>query len=196
MDLFANDMTVRRLQMEGADVVYHPSADLGMPPDELLQRLQAEIPWSQQNTAWGPEPRLTSWHADDGISYTYSGRTLVPRPLTPLLESIRQSVEAVSAARYNSVLLNLYRNGDDSIGFHADDEKGVGPTIASVSLGAARTFEFRRPDRGSRPVKVVLEHGSLLVMTGDTQRNWEHGIRKAAGSGPRINLTFRWTDRT
>lgn len=198
MDLFDDDTAPRRLQMPGADVVYHPAFDLGASPDEALEGLRDAIPWIQQDTGWGPEPRLTSWHADGGISYTYSGRTMTALPLTPLLDVIRRAVEAASGARYNSVLLNQYRSGQDSIGFHADDERGVGPTIASVSLGAERVFEMR-PNRrtgGIRPVKIALGHGSLLVMAGDTQRNWKHGIRKTDDAGMRINLTFRWTDRT
>lgn len=181
--------------MEGADVVYHPKADLGASPDELLRRLQIEIPWVQQQTSWGPEPRLTSWHADNGISYTYSGRTLTALPLTPLLDGLRVSVQRHTGARYNSVLLNLYRDGRDSIGFHADDEPGVGPTIASLSFGASRVFELKPNRKGPHPVKVEMEHGSLLVMAGDTQRNWKHGIRKSDAEGLRVNLTFRWTDR-
>ena len=198
MDLFEDDTAPRRLQMPGADVVYHPAFDMGMPADEALAGLRDGIPWIQQDTPRGPEPRLTSWHADDGISYTYSGRTMTAQPLTPLLDVVRRSVEEASGARYNSVLLNRYRSGQDSIGFHADDERGVGPTIASVSLGAERVFELRPNTRGggARPIRIALAHGSLLVMSGDTQRNWRHGIRKTRKAGMRINLTFRWTDRT
>ncbi len=195
MDLFANDRTTIRLPMEGADVTYHPRVEFGESPDTLLRRLRDEIPWNQQQTSWGPEPRLTSWHADGGISYTYSGRTLTARPLVGVLEDLRAVVERETGARYNSVLLNQYRDGRDSIGFHADDEPGVGPHIASLSFGAERTFELKPNDRRLSTVKVRLEHGSLLVMAGDTQRNWKHGIRKDATAGLRINLTFRWTDR-
>lgn len=196
MDLF-DDTAPRRLQMPGADVVYHPIFDMGLSADESLEGLRDGIPWIQQDTEWGPEPRLTSWHADDGISYTYSGRTMTPLPLTPLLDVMRRAVETATGARYNSVLLNRYRDGQDSIGFHADDEPGVGPTIASVSLGAERVFELRPNRRGGgvRPVKIPLGHGSLLVMSGDTQRNWKHGIRKTDDIGMRISLTFRWTER-
>jgi len=198
MDLFDDDTAPRRLQMQGADVVYHRAFNMGMTPDDALEGLREGIPWIQQDTGWGPEPRLTSWHADGGISYTYSGRTMTALPLTPLLDEIRSAVETASGARYNSVLLNQYRSGQDSIGFHADDEPGVAPTIASVSLGAERVFELRPNRRGGgvRPVRIALAHGSLLVMSGDTQRNWKHGIRKTDETGMRINLTFRWTDRT
>lgn len=194
MDLFASDITIRRLPMDGADVTYHPQVDFGSSPDALLQRLRDEIPWGQQQTSWGPEPRLTSWHADGGVSYTYSGRTMRARPFTPLLDDLRATVERETGARYNSVLLNQYRDGRDSIGFHADDERGVGPTIASLSFGAERTFELKPNDRRLSSVKVRLEHGSMLVMAGDTQRNWKHGIRKDDTAGLRVNLTFRWTD--
>jgi alkylated DNA repair dioxygenase AlkB len=196
MDLFSNDAAPWTLPLEGGDVSYHAAPDLGVEPDELRERLLRDIPWGQRSTRWGQEPRLTSWHADDGIRYRYSGITMVPAPMTPLLDDLRRAVERASGASYNSVLLNLYRDGRDSIGFHADDEPELGarPTIASVSLGAEREFELRRKDGTGRAHKIALRHGSMLVMAGDTQRNWKHGIRKTEeATGSRINLTFRLT---
>jgi alkylated DNA repair dioxygenase AlkB len=197
-DLFQQDTSRRRLTMDGADVVYHPAPDLGDSPDALFAALRAEIPWEQRAIRiQGREiaqPRLTAWLGT--VRYRYSGIDHAPRPLTPVLEAIRQRLELITGATYNSVLCNLYRTGRDSIGMHADDERELGlrPTIASVSLGSTRTFDFRRKDKTGRPVHVPLEHGSLIVMSGDTQRNWLHGISKVSDAvGERINLTFRLT---
>ena len=196
-DLFRDDRP-RDLRLPDADVVLHPAPDLGLPADELLRVLTAETPWEQRSVRIQgrevPQPRLVSWHGD--AAYSYSGLTLRPNPWTPLLLRMRESLRALTGADFNSVLLNRYRGGRDSIGMHADDEPelGVRPTIASVSLGAERVFDLRRKDRTGRTVHVPLTHGNLLVMAGDTQRNWLHGIAKTERPvGERINLTFRLT---
>lgn len=196
-DLFAHEGP-RRLHMEGADVTLHESPDLGAHPDHLFEALKRDIPWEQRSLRIQgrevPQPRLISWHGD--VGYSYSGIRMVLNPWTPLLETIRRSVEAVTDTRFNSVLLNAYRNGRDSISMHADDEPELGPrpTIASVSLGCERVFDMRRKDGKGPTVHIPLTHGSLLVMAGDTQRNWKHGIAKTRSqAGERINLTFRLT---
>jgi alkylated DNA repair dioxygenase AlkB len=169
--------------------------------DRALAELLAAVPWTQgEITIAGKrhkEPRLTAWYGDPDARYTYTGRPLEPLPWTPLLLELRARVEAAAGARFNSVLLNFYRDGRDSMGLHADDERELGPdpVIASLSLGAPRRFVLRpRRDRGvdAEPVELDVGHGSLLVMAGATQRAWKHGVPKRAASvGARVNLTFR-----
>lgn len=165
--------------------------------DRLLEALQHEIPWRQQAiTLFGREvmqPRLTAWCADPGVSYQYSGLRLQAQRWHPALDLLRQQLAREHGAAFNSVLLNCYRNGRDSMGWHADDEPELGPqpVIASVSLGAVRRMLIRRAGGGSS-VGLDLGHGSLLMMQGDSQSDWRHSIPKVAReAGPRINLTFR-----
>lgn len=139
------------------------------------------------------EPRLSTWHADGGKEYEYSGLLRTPLPLTPLLNDIRSRCESMSGASFNSVLVNLYRDGNDGVGWHADNEavNGREPTIASVSLGATRRFDLRHRE-SKETVKVDLHSGSLLVMSGLSQHCWVHQVAKTKQVvGPRINLTFR-----
>jgi len=144
------------------------------------------------------QPRLVAYYGDPGASYRYSGTLFEPRPWTSTLAQIRPRVEAAVGASFNAVLCNLYRDGADSMGWHSDDEEELGarPVIASVSLGAPRNLRFRarRSVGRRRSTAVELGDGSLLLMTGDLQRNFQHQIPKvtaARGVGPRINLTFR-----
>ena len=168
--------------------------------DAWLAALHLETPWRQDRiTLFGRTsdvPRLTAWYGDPGCSYRYAGLQLDPLPWTPTLQALRPRVEAAAGTAFNSVLLNLYRSGDDSMGWHADDEPELGPApvIASVSLGAARTFQLKhRQDRGQPRIDLELAHGSLLVMYPPTQSHWLHGVpkRRRGEPGPRINLTFR-----
>lgn len=165
--------------------------------DRLLEHLVAATPWQQKHiTLYGreiPMPRLIAWYADD--PYTFSGSTQEPNAWTPELTALRDRLEATTGARYNSVLLNLYRDGKDSISWHADDEPELGPnpTIASVSLGSERDFILRRNDDPGVKVKLPLAHGSLVVMRDDSQSAWQHSVPKRARvTEPRVNLTFRW----
>jgi len=140
-----------------------------------------------------PAPRLSCWIGDPGAAYTYSRVRFEPRPWTPALARVRQRIEQALDARFNSVLANRYASGADSMGWHADDEPELGPrpVIASLSLGATRRFVLR-PRSGGAKVELPLTHGSLLVMAGDTQANWQHALPRMAGAaGLRINLTFR-----
>jgi alkylated DNA repair dioxygenase AlkB len=162
---------------------------------DVLARLIAETAWRAETvTVFGKrhlQPRLTAWHGE--ASYTYSGLTLDPLPFSPLLLQIRAAVEAATGCRFNSVLLNYYRDGRDSMGMHSDDEPELGaePAIASVSFGATRTFILRHK-RSKRTVKLELDDGSLLFMSGAMQKNWLHGINKTARTqNARVNLTFR-----
>jgi alkylated DNA repair dioxygenase AlkB len=163
---------------------------------EVLTRLAETLEWEQRHLVmFGkevPEPRLSSWYGDE--SYTYSGVTLEPKPLTPELDELRILCQDLSGARFNSVLVNLYRTGDDSMGWHADDELELGPApvIASLSLGATRRFKFRH-----RRTRTIVDHdltgGSLLVMSGACQTAWMHSVPKQKRvTEARINLTFRW----
>jgi len=161
--------------------------------DALLAILRDTIPWHQEGSRGRLFPRLVAWCADPGVVYTYSGITHESSPWTPELLAIRERIEQVTKARFNSVLLNYYRDGRDSMGYHADDEPELGenPVIASISLGAARRFVLKHNRTGEKH-EIVLEHGSLLVMGGTCQHFWKHSIPKTAKPvGPRINLTFR-----
>ena len=142
------------------------------------------------------QPRLTAWHGDPGAAYSYSGIRLDPEPWTLDLLGVKARIEAISGARFNCVLLNYYRDGQDSMGWHSDDEPELGenPLIGSVSLGAARRFRMRHKADPRMQMAWNLRGGSYLEMGGALQRHWRHCVPKMAsktGVGPRINLTFR-----
>ena len=186
--------------MQDGQLLFSPQADLGDPDTVWFERLLAETPWREESiTVYGKthkQPRLMAWYGDPSARYTYSGLTSVPLPWSDSLLTLKERVETISDARFNSVLLNLYRNERDSMGLHADDEPELGPepTIASLSLGEERTLYFQHNRRGAaKNINLKLPSGSLLLMRGATQANWKHGIRKLSRAcGPRINLTFRW----
>lgn len=167
----------------------------------LLYELEQSIAWRQEAIRlYGREvrqPRLTAWHGDPAATYRYSGLQLTPQPWTPALQKLRGHVETATGATFNSVLLNLYRYGQDSMGWHADDEPELGPApvIASLSLGATRRFRLRPRDARETPhapLSLDLPSGSLLVMRGPTQQHWLHAVPKTARpTGARLNLTFR-----
>ncbi|MFM9226531.1 MAG: alpha-ketoglutarate-dependent dioxygenase AlkB family protein [Actinomycetota bacterium] len=165
--------------------------------DALLDRLGSAIPWEATSLVmFGrevAEPRLSAWIADKGVVYGYSGRTRRVHPWTPDLDRVRGLCELRTGAPFNGVLANLYRNGRDHMGWHADDEPSLGPEpiIASVSLGAERRFDLRHRKTGET-ISCLLPHGSLLVMSGRSQTAWKHRLpRSARVSDPRLNLTFR-----
>ena len=140
------------------------------------------------------QPRLSCWIGDPQASYTYSGKTLSPGPWVPDLEGLRERLGEALSQDFNSVLCNLYRSGQDSMGWHADNEPelGLDPRIASVSRGGTRRFVLRHRKRKAPAVELVLSHGSLLVMEGTTQHHWRHAVPKTARpANPRLNLTFR-----
>ncbi len=140
-------------------------------------------------------PRLSAWYGDPDAHYSYSGLSLEPRPWLPVILELKTQVESACNAPFNSVLLNLYRDGSDSMGWHSDDEPELGerPVIASLSLGATRRFRLRhRRRKDLEPVAIDLDNGSLLIMEGDTQHFWKHQISKSKRvTEPRLNLTFR-----
>ncbi|MBF2027801.1 MAG: alpha-ketoglutarate-dependent dioxygenase AlkB [Oscillatoriales cyanobacterium C42_A2020_001] len=167
--------------------------------DRCFTLLLTQINWQQETAHLFnqsiPLPRLTAWYGDAGKSYTYSGIEMQPNPWTEPLLAIKSAVETVANVQFNSVLLNLYRNGSDSVGWHSDAEPTLGhnPVIASVSFGATRRFSFKPKHRkGEKPVHLDLTHGSLLLMQGSTQHHWLHQVPKTTKPvGTRINLTFR-----
>lgn len=195
----AASIAVRQLSLPGADVVLVPSARPAHELDALFEELRDETPWRAESIRlFGKtvlQPRLLAWHGDADAGYTYSRLRLIPAPWTPRLLELRTEAEHIAGHPFNSVLLNFYRNGRDSMGMHADDEPELGtrPTIASLSLGATREITFRsRTDRTLPSVRVPLIAGDWLIMRGDTQTNWHHGIAKTKRPlGGRINLTFR-----
>ena len=189
----------QRIALADADVRYQPDWLPEAAADVLLRALIDEIRWTQHHVRiFGrelPSPRLSAWIGDPGASYTYSRVRHEPLPWTPTLALLRSRLHVEFGTDFNSVLANRYRDGSDSMGWHADDEPELGaePVIASVSLGATRQMRFRRRrGDGSAPVAVALEHGSLLWMAGRTQQFYQHAIHKTRTEvGERINLTFR-----
>mgnify|MGYP001811830296 CR=1 FL=1 len=176
---------------------YQPGFLEPLPATELLDRLWAELNWEQYRVRlFGrdiPQPRLTAWCCDRGVTYSYSGIRLGPAPWHPLLDDMRSRLRAETGMRFNSVLANAYRDGNDAMGWHADDEPELGdaPVIASLSLGAARRM-LVRPKTGGPSVAIELEHGSLLLMRGNSQADWLHCVpRTRRPLGLRINLTYR-----
>lgn len=163
----------------------------------LLHALIADVPWQQAEiTLFGRKvltPRLSCWMGDAGAVYRYSNTTFAPAPWLDSVLALKRQVEAAAGTPFNSVLLNYYRNGQDAMGWHSDDEPELGPqpVIASVSLGGVRRFLLRR--KGGGPSSAIeLAHGSLLLMQGDTQENYQHSLpRTAKAVQARINLTFR-----
>ena len=193
-------MSLQYLPLPGAELLFGPAFLPAAEAAALLAHLTATVPWEQRTIRlFGqefPQPRLTAWYGDAGARYTYSGLAWEPRPWLPALDNLRHRLEVATQARYNSVLLNLYRDGRDSMGWHADDEPELGPApvIASLSLGAVRRFRLRpRPGLNHAPFGIDLPPGSLLLMRGLMQKHWQHALPKTARPvGARLNLTFRW----
>ena len=167
--------------------------------DELLRVLLAQIPWQQDSIRIAgkriPVPRLQCWMGDRGSHYAYSGIHLEPVPWQLPITAIRDQIQALGHADFNSVLLNYYRDGQDSVAWHADDEPelGANPVIASLSLGAERKFQLRhKRDKGRDRYHMLLRNGSVLIMGKTLQNNWLHQLPKETTlRSPRINLTFR-----
>ncbi len=165
--------------------------------DAIFEQLKQQTAWKQEGMKmYGKEipfPRLTAWYAEEGKNYTYSGLKNTPEPLSPLLEDLKKRCELVAKTSFNSALLNYYRTGTDSMGWHADNERELGqnPIIASLTFGISRKFQFKHRTVPNSTQNIVLEHGSLLIMAGATQHHWLHQIPKIKTSGERINITFR-----
>ncbi|TAF67545.1 MAG: alpha-ketoglutarate-dependent dioxygenase AlkB [Cytophagales bacterium] len=184
--------------MPNAEVYYYPAFYAQEEANLLFQQIKEETLWQQDDiTLFGKTmkiPRLQAWYGDSDKSYIYSGITLKPQTWTPTLLSMKKKIETITHVNYTSVLINLYRNGEDSMGWHADDEPELGKNanIASISLGAIRKFRFRHKDDHAQKVAIHLENGSLLLMQGATQHYWQHELPKSKKiATARINLTFR-----
>ena len=198
-DLFIEpDSSVpERLPLQDAEVSYLPGFLNEGQALGYYSALTEQLKWQQDHIRmYGKQvkiPRLQAWYGDPEAQYTYSGLLMKPSPWQASLFELKQRCENVSGARFNSVLANWYRDNRDSMGWHSDDEPELGyqPVIASLSIGEVRDFDFRHKISGEK-YRLPLESGSLLIMAGDTQKFWQHGISKRAKTlGGRINLTFR-----
>lgn len=193
------DAALCAIPIEDGQLWFAARPALPLPHAELLARLIGETPWRQDAVrVYGKthlQPRLCCWYGDPGATYAYSGLQLSPLPWTALLAQVRDAVAGPCGHRFNSVLLNYYRDQSDSMGLHSDDEPELGPepVIASLSLGATRRFVLRHKTRPELPRRQFdLGDGNLLLMGGTLQQHWLHGIHKQQRSvGPRLNLTFR-----
>jgi len=197
MDLFSSSNDCIQLKMQDADVYYYPIFFEKNLADRFFEILSTSILWQQDDIkVFGKvykQPRLTALYASNNNSYTYSNITMKPHQFTEELLLIKSKIETICSETFTSCLLNLYRNGQDSNGWHADDEKELGPepAIASISFGEERVFHFKHKTKDLKQ-KIVLQHGSLLLMQGKTQEHWLHQIPKSKKNmKPRINLTFR-----
>jgi len=177
---------------------YTPGLFTPAESDHYLDTFIYTVPWEQKTVKmWDKQmltPRLTAWFGDPQTNYAFTGLKLDPMPWTPELLEIKARVEPLAGVEFNSVLLNYYRDGNDSVAWHSDDEYelGIKPVIASVSLGQARRFDVRHKVDHQKKYSVNLENGSLLLMRGDLQHSWEHRIAKSTKIlKERINLTFR-----
>ena len=186
------------LDLPDAEIVYYPQFFDKEQADSIYTELLQKINWQQDNiTVFGkthPQPRLTALYGNEGKPYSYSNITMQPHPWNSLLQKIKHYLEARTVCEFTTVLLNQYRDGKDSNGWHADNEKELGPNpiIASLSLGAERVFQLKHNTITEAKKSITLEHGSLLLMKGTTQHFWKHQIPKTAKpTETRINLTFR-----
>ena len=199
MDLFGEPSDVwQRIALPGADLRWIPQWLAPDEADRWLAELRSSIAWEVHRIRiFGREvdsPRLSCWIGDADASYTYSRTRFEPHPWTAVLSALRERVEAACETHFNSVLANLYRDGNDSMGWHSDDETELGaqPIIASVSLGTARVFRFRSYSAKTKPHSLTLPHGSLLCMSGQTQYRYQHELPRMRGlTGVRVSLTFR-----
>lgn len=165
--------------------------------DEYFSRLYHQLHWQNEQLfiygRWIAVPRLMAWYGNSDARYRYSGVDHTPLAWTDDLSKLRADMERICEQDFNSVLANLYRNGRDSMGCHADDEKELGPNplIASLSFGDSRLLRFRHPASGYK-LDLELGHGDLLIMAGELQHHWRHELPKTRlPKQPRINLTFR-----
>ncbi|MDF2475208.1 MAG: 2OG-Fe(II) oxygenase [Massilibacillus sp.] len=171
--------------------------------DDLFNLLIREVPWQQTSKKMYNRgiltPRLTAWYGDECKTYQLGGKTIIVNPWITPLKELKAHIEEQFHCTFNSVLLNLYRDHNDSVAWHRDRESELGdrPVIGSVSLGQARNFDFRKVDDHTKKYSLLLKHGSLLLMRGDLQEMWEHRIAKSSKiMKARVNLTFRLITET
>ncbi|MAO73972.1 MAG: alpha-ketoglutarate-dependent dioxygenase AlkB [Acidimicrobiaceae bacterium] len=193
-----NFSSVEALDLPGAEVELHQQIWSRSQGNTLCGLLIKELNWRQDKISMFGQthdvPRLNAWYGDADCSYSWSGITMTPNPWNSTLRDIREKVNGVASEQFNSVLANFYRDGNDKVDWHADDEEVLGqaPVIASVSLGATRKFRIRRKDRSEKATDIFLRSGDVLVMRGLTQLLWEHEVpRSKKVREPRVNLTFR-----
>lgn len=193
--LFPEDIS---LDLPDSDIKYYTDFFNKEEADAYFNSLLKQINWQQDDiTVFGKtykQPRLTALFGNNGKPYSYSNITMYPKNFSEELQQIKNKVETKVNAKFTTCLANLYRNGNDSNGWHADNEKELGqnPIIASVSFGAERYFHLKHKHDKSLKQKLLLQHGSLLLMQGETQHHWLHQIAKTKKEiGQRINLTFR-----
>ncbi|MFC0605263.1 alpha-ketoglutarate-dependent dioxygenase AlkB family protein [Winogradskyella pulchriflava] len=194
MDLFSKKK--QHFKLPNAELVYISDFFSNTEADLYFKTIEAQTNWQHDTIiVFGKnykQPRLTALFGDK--PYSYSNITMHPEPFTETLQNIKDKVENFSERAFNTLLINLYRDGNDSNGWHADNEKelGTNPVIASVSFGEERPFHFKHRTLKEERHKLTLEHGSLLLMKGEMQHHWLHQIAKTKKKiGPRINLTFR-----
>ncbi len=185
------------IRIDNGEYIYIPDFYNREKANRFLEAFVNDIEWNQESmNMYGRQvlfPRLTAWYGDNDKPYSFSGITLQPKPWSKELLEIKQDIEPLSHVVFNSVLLNLYRDGNDSISWHTDAEKelGINPVIASVNFGAERAFQLRHIETKEK-IEIVLKHGSLLIMQGELQHYWQHQVPKTKKvDSKRVNLTFR-----
>jgi len=184
-------------KIKNGEYLFYPNFFSKSESDLFLQKLKDKIEWKQESmNMYGKQvdfPRLTAWYGENDKPYSFSGITLQPKAWSKELLEIKDKIEPISTIQFNSVLLNRYRNGNDSISWHTDAEKELGqnPVIASVNFGATRKFQLRHISTKEK-IEIELTHGSLLIMQGELQHFWQHQVPKTSKVvNERINLTFR-----
>jgi alkylated DNA repair dioxygenase AlkB len=191
---------MQSISIEHGELELHPNFLSTSQANELFKNLCRSVQWRQDDIfifgKWIKQPRKTAMFSDPGIKYSYSGLQHKTHVWTQELQKLKRNIERTANSDFNLVLLNLYRDGNDSMGWHSDDEKELGenPIIASISLGVERPFKFRpkKNNPNQKPFSVSLNNGSLLLMKGETQHYWQHSIAKSRKvNSERINLTFR-----
>lgn len=194
----ASNSPLQKLLLLDSEVLFYPEFLADPEAVRCYNILHRDTPWRQDQLNFGgksiPIPRLQAWYGEKNSRYGYSGLALNPLPWTPLLAALKDRIETISDTTFNSVLVNYYRDGRDSVSWHSDDEKELGndPVIASLSLGTSRRFELKHRHKKGQKYTCELTNGSLLVMGAGIQSNWQHQVPKQpAVCEGRINLTFR-----
>jgi alkylated DNA repair dioxygenase AlkB len=187
-----------KIDLPDSLIMYFPGWIPSHPATILQESILSEAAWRQEHIRISgnriPLPRLTAWHGDPGCSYAYSGIKSDPSPWSPTMRSVMKLLSSRLGYSFNSLLINHYRSGADSVAWHSDDEPELGPTptIASISLGSTRRFSMKHKTIPGAKWNIDLAHGDLLIMAGATQSFWLHQIPKTAKpTTDRINLTFR-----
>ena len=187
-----------KIKLPNAEIEYTPAFFNTEESRKLFEAIYHQTNWIEEDIRiYGKvykQPRLTAFYANNNITYGYSNISMSPQPFSPVLKAIKIKIEKATGTTFSSCLLNLYRDGQDSNGWHADDEKELGknPVIASVSLGTERLFHLKHKNIKTLKHKLTLQNGSLLLMKGETQHHWLHQIPKTKKLiDKRINLTFR-----